>query len=153
MGAQLSGTTLVHPEATSELKEALKENIKEFDETKLPRITERKKISEFGLNQILSLLASKCDQIWKIMPNENSSSIELSEGLINLFSDKEISSLLGDFAFSTMPKLMGTDTNEETELKGIRNQLQQLVWTLEDAILDCNPDEEFILRFFTEKFT
>lgn len=153
MGAQLSGTTLVHPEASSELKEALKENIKEFDETKLPRITERKKISEFGLNQILSLLASKCDQIWKIMPNENSSSTELSQGLINLFSDKEISSLLGDFAFSTMPKLMETDTNEETELKGIRNQLQQLVWTLEDAILDCNPDEDFILRFFTEKFT
>ena len=69
----------------------------------------------------------------------------------NILSDKDTASLLGDFAFSIMPRL--TNPEEMTLLDSEIDQLKNLVWKMEDGILNCNPSDEFISRFLTEKFS
>ena len=58
--------------------------------------------------------------------------------------------MLGDFAFSIMPRLSANANEESFEIE--REQLKILLWKLEDGILKSNPSEEFILRFLTEEF-
>jgi hypothetical protein len=41
---------------------------------------------------------------------------------------------------------------DDDRLKNVLDQLEQLMWRLEDAILECNPEEDFLIRFLTEKF-
>ena len=151
-GAELEGTTLIHPDGFDDLREALQENLKPFREKDLEDL-KRKGISKAGLTQILTMLATKCDQIWeKLASNEESGFDNLSETLTEIFADRDTASLLGDFAFSIMPKIVQTDKLAKTELEEIALQLKQLVWKLEDAIIQTSPSEEFIRRFIFEKF-
>ena len=73
--------------------------------------------------------------------------------LKNLLADRDIANLLGDFAFTVLPKIAPEPTIEEPELKKALNQLKNLGWRLEDAIMECNPNEDFLRRFLTEKFS
>ena len=52
--------------------------------------------------------------------------------------------MLGDFAFSVMPRLSANDHEESFEIE--REQLNILLWKLEDGILKSNQSEEFILK-------
>jgi hypothetical protein len=50
-----------------------------------------------------------------------------------------------------MPSLANLDNVES--LQAEFDQIKNLLWKLEDGILNCNPPEEFIIRFLTEKFS
>ena len=67
-------------------------------------------------------------------------------------SNKDIASLLGDFAFTIIPKLSEEKKPTIHELENAILNLKELIWKLEDAILDCTPNDEFTIRFLTEKF-
>ncbi len=151
-GAQLDGTTLIHPNGFEELRGALEENLKPFDEMNLSDL-KRKEISIAGLTQILTLLATKCDQIWsKIPPDESSASENLLKMLTDVFADRDTASLLGDFAFSTMPQIVQGSKLSREELEDIVLRLKRLTWKLEDAILKTDSTEEFARRFILERF-
>ncbi len=151
-GAELEGTTLIHPDGFDDLQEALQENLKPFSEKNLDAL-KKKGISEAGLTQILTMLATKCDQIWeKLGSDEEPKFKNLSQTLTEIFADRDTASLLGDFAFSIMPKIVQPQKLAKTELEEIALQLKQLVWMLEDAILESSTSEDFIRRFIFEKF-
>ena len=76
----------------------------------------------------------------------------VSEKLLELFSDREISCLLGDFSFSIMPKIAKGKRISQEQGMLIIKQLKQLIWKLEDAILRAEPEDDFIYRFLTEEF-
>ena len=57
-GAELEGTTLIHPDGFDDLREALQENLKPFSEKNLEDLKRKKGISEAGLTQILTMLAT-----------------------------------------------------------------------------------------------
>ena len=148
-GAFLKGTSLVHPKNFDEVKKLLNENLSSFAEEDLDLLQKRRGISGLGLNQVLTLLATKCDQIWQLL-DKHSTDSKAFEFFKEIFSDKDNASMLGDFAFSVMPRLSASDHEESFEIE--REQLKILLWKLEDGILKSNPSEEFILRFLTEKF-
>jgi hypothetical protein len=60
---------------------------------------------------------------------------------------------MGDFAFATIPAITSEKHPSNGELKSMCLELQHLIWKLEDAIVETEPNEEFLIRFFTEKFT
>ena len=68
-------------------------------------------------------------------------------------ANKDFASLMGDYAFATIPVITSKKQPSEEELKNMCLELQCLIWKLEDAILETEPNEEFLIRFFTEKFT
>jgi hypothetical protein len=63
-----------------------------------------------------------------------------------------MASLLGDFAFTILPKITSQMQIDDERLKNVLDQLEKLMWRLEDAILECNPEEDFLIRFLTGKF-
>jgi hypothetical protein len=148
-GAFLEGASLVHPKDFDEVKKLLNENLSSFTEEGLALLQKRRGISGLGLNQVLTLLATKCDQIWQLL-DKHSTDSKAFEFFKEIFSDKDNAAMLGDFAFSVMPRLSASDHEESFEIE--REQLKILLWKLEDGILKSNPSEEFILRFLTEKF-
>ena len=95
-------------------------------------------------------MTSICDQIWEKIDTESNES-DFANLLKELFASKDHASLLGDFAFSVMPSLATNCNTESLEME--KDQLKVLLWKLEDGILRCNPPEDFILRFLTEKFS
>ena len=148
-GAFLEGASLVHPRDFDEVKKLLEENLSPFGAEDLDLLEKRRGITGLGLNQVLTLLTTKCDQIRKLS-EKHSSDLKNIEFFKEIFSDKDIASMLGDFAFSVMPRLSANDHEESFEIE--REQLKILLWKLEDGILKSNPSEEFILRFLTEEF-
>ena len=104
-GAQLDGVTLIHPDAFPEMRSALEESLKSFSPKDETLLQQRRSLNRHGLTQILNNLTIKCDLIWKSMPSEKDETKVVSEKLLELFSDREISCLLGDFSFSIMPKI------------------------------------------------
>jgi hypothetical protein len=68
-------------------------------------------------------------------------------------ANKDFASLMGDFAFATIPTITSEKQPSDGELKSMCLELQHLIWKLEDAIVETEPNEEFLIRFFTEKFT
>ena len=68
-------------------------------------------------------------------------------------ANKDFASLMGDFAFATIPVITSEKQPSEDELKNICLELRYLIWKLEDAIIETEPNEDFLIRFFTEKFT
>ena len=152
-GAKLEGTTLIHPNQIEELKSALNENLKPFDSHQLNILEKRKCIRGHGLNQLLCQLTAICDQIWAKNPEKKENIKEtLPSFLRDILANHDIASLLGDFAFSVMPKISNHKKPTPQELEKYLCEIKDLTWRLEDAILKCNPDSEFLTRFFTEKF-
>ena len=153
-GAKLSGTNLIHPDQIDDLKTALEENIMPFIKSFDIILKERKSIKGMGLIQMLTIITELCDGCWKELDKIKSlDSKSATSVLINIFSNKDFASLMGDFAFATIPKLTSKEEFSSSEIKNISNQLQSLLWRLEDAIIKCEPNEEFLIRFLTEKFS
>jgi len=151
-GAQLDGVTLIHPDAFPEMRSALEESLKSFSPKDKTVLQQRRSLNRHGLTQILNNLTIKCDLIWKSLPSEKDETKVVSEKLLKLFSDREISCLLGDFSFSIMPKIAKGKTISQEQGLLIIKQLKQLIWKLEDAILRAEPEDDFIYRFLTEEF-
>ncbi len=151
-GARLEGTTLVHPEQIEELKEALNESIKPFNNAKNTILDLRKCLKGNGLIQLLGQLVTLCDKTWSTLTRSLDTPSNDLDSLRSLLSNREIASLLGDYAFSVMPKISHDKKNQSKELKKAISELKDLIWRLEDSILDCNPEDDFLVRFFTEKF-
>ena len=97
-------------------------------------------------------MANRCDRSWDGFPNKQESHREKSDYLKALFADRDMASFLGDFAFTVLPKITSGTPLEDKEMELAVDQLQNLIWRLEDAILECEPDERFLIRFLTEKF-
>ena len=68
-------------------------------------------------------------------------------------ANKDFASLVGDFAFATIPAITSEKQPSEHELKNMCLELKYLIWKLEDAIIETEPDQDFLTRFFTEKFS
>jgi hypothetical protein len=149
-GAHLEGAAVIHPRDIDDLRKAISENLKPCEPTSSGIMDKRRALQGNGMNQLLTLLAARCDQIWENLPTEDYNS--MINYLKNLLVDRDIASLLGDFAFTVLPKIAPDPTIEELELKQAINQLKDLAWRLEDAILECDPNEDFLVRFLTEKF-
>lgn len=153
-GAKLEGASLVHPDQINELREVLNESFLPFTDKANPLLDKRKALSGHGMNQLLCQLVAQCDQTWSAMPNEDNTDYNLTLNFFRkLMTDRDIASLLGDFAFSIMPKLSPGKVPANHDLENAMACLKDLLWRLEDSVLDCAPNEEFLLRFFTEKFS
>jgi hypothetical protein len=51
-----------------------------------------------------------------------------------------------------MPILSPEKKPSSQEIKKAFSELRELLWRLEDSIVECKPEEDFLRRFFTEKF-
>ena len=152
-GAKLEGATLVHPKQIKELKDVLNESISPFTPLDNSLLQLRKSLSGFGLNQLLVQLTTLCDKAWSDLPTEKTSeNNSMLNSLRSILANRDIASLLGDFAFSIMPILSPEKKPSSEEIKKAFSELQELLWRLEDSIIECNPVEDFLRRFFTEKF-
>tara|TARA_Y100001934_G_scaffold71556_1_gene89013 strand:+ start:1369 stop:2919 length:1551 start_codon:yes stop_codon:yes gene_type:complete len=151
-GAKLEGATVIHPEDIDGLKEAVSENLSPFASNDEEIMHKRKSLQGNGLNQLLTLLASRCDLAWKNFPCNTKDYNAVLNYLRELFTDQDMARLLGDFAFSILPKIGPGGTIGEDDLNKAVRQLENLIWKLEDAILECGGSEEFLLRFLTETF-
>ena len=139
-GAVLDGTTLVHPDDGVELIKAVSDNIEPF-EAKEEQIELKKQVTGRGLELVLSLLVSYCDQIWDFV-NRCEKGNPANEILQDICNDSELASFLGDFAFVVMPRLRPYFADEKTLLYAVR-ALKRITYVLEDAILECSPSEDF----------
>ena len=142
-GAVLEGATLVHPDDSAHLKQAVSENILPFspDATKLSL---KKQISGMGLEQVLTTLLSCCDLVWQSADNY-SEGRKAKEMLYELFKYSDLSSLLGDFSFVTMPWLQDDSVNKGT-LESAVSVLRKITFALEDAVLKCTPSKRFAIN-------
>jgi hypothetical protein len=152
-GAKLVGTTLVHPDQVEELKSALNQSLKPYNSSEFNLLSKRKTLRGNGLNQLVCQLTAVCDSIRDTLPKEENqnSSIHLNF-LRKTLADYDKAKLLGDFAFSVMPIISPKKEPNLQELKRFTNEIKDLIWKLEDAIIACSPEDEFLSRFFTEKF-
>ena len=153
-GAKLTGTTLIHPDQVDELKTALMENLSPFNPKNINLLSSTKSLKGQGLNQLLCSLAKHCDDCWLDFEKLD---MENKFSMINFLrarlANKDFASLMGDFAFATIPAITSEEQPSEHELKNMCVELQCLIWKLEDAIIETEPDQDFLTRFFTEKFT
>ena len=141
--------------ACDELKEALAESLTPY-ESDAAVFSERRGISGQGLDQVLALLATRCDEAWKnlrpLLAKENATAQEKRRGLQELLGNQDIAALIGDYSFAVMPEVgLGKQpTSEELDLR-IR-ELRRILWLLEDALVDAEPSDEFLTRLLTETF-
>jgi len=150
-GARLEGAAVIHPRDIGDLRKTISENLEPYGPASSEILEKRRGLQGNGMNQLLTLLAARCDQIWKDFPEENLNS--MIHYFKNLLADRDIANLLGDFAFTVLPKIAPEPTIDEADLKKALNQLKDLGWRLEDAIMECNQNEDFLRRFLTEKFS
>ena len=103
-GGKLDGATLIHPNETEELKEALNQNISPFTTHQTSKLPPKKCLKEMGLNQLLTILTELCDQCWsklQIVDLEDKTSIQ--NFLIDTFSNKDLASVWR-FRIEILPK-------------------------------------------------
>ena len=151
-GAQLKGATVIHPNDIDDLRSAISESLKPFQPPGKDLLSKRRAVQGNGLNQILTLLANRCDLSWESFPKEDSGTEEMSDYLKTLFADHDFASLFGDLAFTILPRITSDDPIGKKELEIALGQLQSLLWRLEDTILECEPSEDFLIRFLNERF-
>ena len=151
-GARLQGATVIHPNDIEELRNAVSENLLPFEPSGEDLLCKRRTVQGNGMNQILTHMANRCDRSWHGFPKKDGSHREKSDYLKALFADPDMASFLGDFAFTVLPKITSEDSWGDKELELAVDQLKSLIWRLEDAVLECEPDERFLIRFLTEKF-
>ncbi|MEC7801514.1 MAG: 6-hydroxymethylpterin diphosphokinase MptE-like protein [Verrucomicrobiota bacterium] len=148
-GALLQNTVVIHPDDFRDAKKIISENLNTFEESTDSILNDRQGINLRGKQQILHLLAAKCDEIWRAIDNSDNKTGQ-EEKLIEILSNRDTATLWGDFSFSVMPYLNKNHRNQSFEREII--QLRNLLWQLEDAILRSSEDEDFMKRFLTEKF-
>ena len=154
-GALLEGSIVIHPDQIDELREALSESLAPYEHD--PAVfSERRGISGQGLDQVLTLLATRCDEAWKnlrpLLAKENTTAQEKLRYLHELLGNQDIAALIGDYSFAVMPEVgPGKEpTSEELDLR-IR-ELRNILWLLEDALVAAEPSDEFLTRLLTETF-
>jgi hypothetical protein len=153
-GAKLAGATLIHPDQVDELKKALLENLSPFNAENNNLLSSTKSLKGQGLNQLLCTLAKHCDDCWLDFDKlDTENKFSMINFLRARLANKDFASLMGDFAFATIPTITSEKQPSDGELKSMCLELQHLIWKLEDAIVETEPNEEFLIRFFTEKFT
>ena len=154
-GAQLEGASVIHPENFNELSQALSEALRPFEPD--PSILEESRgISGPGLDQVLTILATRCDEAWKglrpLIEKDDAAPQEKLRYLRELLSNSEIASLLGDYSFAVMPEIApGKEPDSETLTRRLR-ELQRILWLLEDAMIEAEPSEAFLTRLLTDTF-
>jgi hypothetical protein len=154
-GAILEGSIVIHPDQIDELKEALSESLAPYEQA--PTVfSERRGISGQGLDQVLTTLATRCDEAWKnlrpLLAKENATAQEKLRYFHELLGNQDIAALIGDYSFAVMPEVGPgkQPTSEELDMR-IR-QLQRILWLLEDALVEAEPSNEFLTRLLTETF-
>ena len=147
-GAKLEGTNIIHPDDFNNIKDTLNENFSPFPIQPLDLNLSRS-INQFGKTQLAIKLTRICDLVWKTIHNRNKSNPSID--LKILLSDKEIASVLGDYTFSVFSILLSKKKIEHQTIELAYSQLEQLIWQLEDSILDMNPSEDFITAFLLGK--
>lgn len=142
-GAVLEGATLVHPDDSAHLKQAVSESILPFTPD-ARKLSLKKQISGIGLEHLLATLLSCCDQVWLSADKYNLGS-QAKGMLYELFKDSDLSSLLGDFSFVTMPWLQKESVDEQ-KLESAVSVLRKITCALEDAVLKCCPSKRFAIN-------
>ena len=129
-------------------------NLAPFNSENNNLLSSRKSLKGQGLNQLLCALAKHCDGCWLDYDKlDTKNKFSMINFLRERLANKDFASLMGDFAFATIPVITSEKQPSEDELKNICFELRYLIWKLEDAIVETKPGEEFLRRFFTEKFT
>ena len=114
-------------------------------------LLQKEGISLLALSQISFELASLCDNVWSKIQGASTNNIEVFR---DLFADKEIASLLGDFSFYAFQVLLSDRKIENWKVQQLDQELRILIWRLEDAIISINPSEDFMIDFLMgDKFT
>lgn len=147
-GARLEGCTLVHPDDSSQMNQAISENIRPFTPTN-GTMEIKREISGLGMEQLLTLLGARCDLLWDKL-NNDWGMYENTEFFKKILSDRDIATLFGDFAFVVMPYLE-KDKLPQSLAKQAIVYLKKSIWTLEDSIISCRPSEEFLVGFLKGK--
>ena len=149
-GAKLEGTDILNPEDFDDIIVTLEENFSPFNKDD-EIFTAKRGISLLALNQISFELARLCDNVWSKIQGVSTNNIEVFR---DLFADKEIASLLGDFSFSAFQVLLSDRKIENWKIQQLDQELRILIWRLEDAIISINPSEDFMIDFLMgDKFT
>ena len=154
-GALLEGSIVIHPDQVDELREALSESLVPYTPDSAA-FSERRGISGQGLDQVLTTMATRCDETWKnlrpLLAKENAPPHEKLGYLHEILGNQDIAALIGDYSFAVMPEVGPgkQPTSDELDLR-IR-ELRRILWLLEDAIVAAEPSDEFLTRLFTETF-
>ena len=98
---------------------------------------------------------SECDEIWHavatvLADGENSSPKNKLRFFQALMGQQEHATLLGDFAFAVMPDITSGKNPSDSQLDLWLNELRQILWFLEDALMATKPSEEFLARFLAK---
>tara|TARA_Y100000588_G_scaffold364564_1_gene428413 strand:- start:230 stop:1783 length:1554 start_codon:yes stop_codon:yes gene_type:complete len=154
-GALLEGSIIIHPSQIEELREALSESLAPYSHH-IDTFSERRNISGQGLDQVLSLLATRCDEAWKnlrpLLAKENTTAQEKLRFLQELLGNQDIAALIGDYSFAVMPEV-GPGKQPNSDKLDLRiKELQGILWLLEDALVEAKPSDEFLTRLLTETF-
>jgi len=154
-GALLEGSIVIHPDQVNELRKTLHESLAPYKPDSSV-FSERRGISGQGLEQLLTKLATRCDEAWKglrpILAKQNTTKHEKLRYLQELLGNQDIATLIGDYSFAVMPEISQgkQPTSEELDLR--IKEIRRILWLLEDAIVAAEPSEEFLTRLFTENF-
>lgn len=153
-GAQLEGAVVIHPDKIADLREALSENLQPIDREAEPFGSSRE-VETSGLDQIIRLLATRCDEIWQavdpvLADGSNASQKNKLQFFHELLGQQEHATLLGDYAFAVMPDIMPGKEPSDSQLDLWLNELRQILWLLEDALVATKPSEEFLARFLAK---
>jgi uncharacterized Rossmann fold enzyme len=154
-GALLEGSIVIHPEQVDELSEALSESLAPYEPDSTV-FAERRAISGQGLDQVLTLLATRCDEAWKnlrpLLAKENAPPHEKLRYLHELLGNQDIAALIGDYSFAVMPEVGPGKQPTSDELDQRLSELRNILWLLEDALVAAEPSDEFLTRLLTETF-
>ncbi|MBU62418.1 MAG: hypothetical protein CMI26_07945 [Opitutae bacterium] len=154
-GALLEGSIVIHPKQIDELKEALSETLTPY-ESDTAVFSERRGISGQGLDQVLTIMATRCDEAWKnlrpLFAKRKVTTQEKLSYLQELLGNQDIATLIGDYSFAVMPEIGPGKKPSSKELEIRIKELRRILWLLEDAMVDAKPSNEFLTRLFTETF-
>jgi hypothetical protein len=154
-GALLEGSIVIHPKQIDELKEALSETLTPY-ESDTAVFSERRGISGQGLDQVLTIMATRCDEAWKnlrpLFAKRKVTTQEKLSYLQELLGNQDIATLIGDYSFAVMPEIGPGKKPSSKELEIRIMELRRILWLLEDAMVDAKPSNEFLTRLFTETF-
>ncbi len=154
-GARLEGATLIHPDQIEELRQTLADALHSYvPPTEL--LAERRGLSGPGLDQVLNLLATRCDETWRdlriILEEKHASNHDKLRYLRELLGNQEIASLFGDYAFAVMPEIAPGKEPDPKDLDIRLRELQRILWILEDAMVEAEPSDDFLVRLLTDTF-
>jgi hypothetical protein len=81
-----------------------------------------------------------------------SSTEEKLRFFLELLGKEEHATLIGDYAFAIMPRMMPGNKPSDAQLDLWLQELRGILWLLEDALIEAEPSEQFLTRFLTQNF-